>query len=206
MRLSLFLCFLSIVSTFAQDSPAVEKSSAPQDVQRIAPAAEKKTNSEKQKTQTEPGGFNSLLNVSPQTGEERELHEAMETKLRSMNVGGSKAETEASAKQDDFTAIWEDLKLPLIIIGSLLVYFIPTLLGMRRNDFKKVFYINLLLGSFVVAGLVAMHFRPFPMQWLYIWAGVSWALALVPLFLKDCAPLPERERRRRHRSRRRSHG
>jgi len=99
----------------------------------------------------------------------------------------------------------EDFKLPLLIIGSLLVYFIPTLLGIRRNDFKKVFLINVLLCCTVGLALIAMHFKPFPMHWLYICAGVSLALALVPLFLKDCAPPPEPEGRRRHRSRRRSH-
>ena len=61
-------------------------------------------------------------------------------------------------------SIWEDFKLPLMIIGGLLVYFIPTLLGMRMNDFKKVFFINLFLGCTVGLGLAALHIKPFPEQ------------------------------------------
>ena len=142
--------------------------------------------------------------MSPETKDERELQDSLMTKVRSLNAGGSKAEPETPKKHDDEN-IWEDFKLPLIIIGSLLVYFIPTLLGMKRNDFKKVFLINVILGCTVGLALIAMHFKPFPELWLYICAGVSWALAMVPLFLKDCAPTPAREGRRRHRSHRRSH-
>jgi hypothetical protein len=123
--------------------------------------------------------------------------------VRSLNSGKEKREEEpeTTAKHDDAVSIWEDF----MIIGGLLVYFIPTLMGMRRNDFKKVFFINLFLGCTVGLGLAALHIKPFPEQWLYIYAGVSWGGALVPLFLKDCAPPPERESRKRHRSHRRSH-
>jgi hypothetical protein len=208
-RLFLFIIF-SIASASAQNSSVAESSPASQSEGQIAPnakiddttAPEKKT--AKDSTRPSENAANPLLTVNPETKDERELHDSLMTKVRSLNVGGSKAESETPQRRDDNENIWEDFKTPLIVIGSLLIYFIPTLLGMKRNDFKKVFLINLIHGCTFGAGLIAMHFYPFPMQWLYIWAGVSWVLALVPLFLKDCAPPPERERRRKHRSRKRS--
>ena len=213
IRWPLLACILSLSFASAQDSAISEKATAPQDKQQIAPTTKsedaevptKKT--AKDREDANKNNPNAFLNVNPDTNDERELHDSLITKVRSLNGGREKrdAEPEANAKNDDGESIMEDFKMPLIIIGSLLVYFIPTLLGMRRNDFKKVFFINLLLGCTVVARLIAMHFKPFPMHWLYICAGVSLALALVPLFLKDCAPPPEPEGRRRQRSRRRSH-
>ncbi len=207
--LFLFIIF-SIASASAQNSGVADKSPSTQTGRQITQDAkredtitqEKKTAEKRTPASENPP--NPLLTVSPETKDERELHDSLMTKMRSLNGGRESEAPETTKKSDDSENIWEDFKTPLIVIGSLLIYFIPTLLGMKRNDFKKVFLINLILGCTFGAGLIAMHFYPFPMQWLYIWAGVSWVLALVPLFLKDCAPPPERERRRKHRSRKRS--
>lgn len=209
MRWSLLLTILPLLSVTAQDSTVFEKVTSPQDEQHIAPTtkreerdpATKKTDSIREKTRASESVTNPLLNVTTDAKDERELQDSLISKMHSLNGG---ALTEQKTKRaDDEERIWEDFKWPLLIIAGLLVYFIPTLLGMRRNDFKKVFLVNLLLGSTVGGAVVCMNVMPFPMQWLYIWTGVSWALALVPLFLKDCAPPSESEGRRRHRSSRR---
>ena len=209
MRWSLLLTILPLLSVTAQDSTVFEKVTSPQDEQHIAPTtkreerdpATKKTDSIREKTRASESVTNPLLNVTTDAKDERELQDSLISKMHSLNGG---ALTEQKTKRtDDEERIWEDFKWPLLIIAGLLVYFIPTMIGMRRNDFKKVFFVNLLLGCTVGVALFAMSAKPFPVQWLYIWAGASWALALLPLFLKDCAPPSESEGRRRHRSSRR---
>lgn len=209
MRWFLLACILSFTSASAQDSAVAEKPSTPQAGQQVAPATrnEESTAAEKksvrEKARAIESNANPLLNVNPVTKEERELQDSLMTKVRSLNGGGEKAAAVVAVVADDGGSIMEDFKWPLIIIGGLLVYFLPTLLGMKRNEFKKVFLINLLGGCTVAGVLITMSFMPFPKPWLYGWAAVSWVLALVQLFLKDCAPPPERERRR-HRSHSRS--
>jgi len=181
LRWSLVTCILSLTPASALDSGNTEKTPTPQAAHEAAPANRAlgstgpKQKPAKDKEDTEGNTPHSLLNVSPDTQYERELHNSLISRVRSLNSGKEKREVELEtpAKHDDAVSIWEDFKLPLMIIGGLLVYFIPTLLGMRMNDFKKVFFINLFLGCTVGLGLAALHIKPFPEQWLYIYAGVS---------------------------------
>ncbi len=211
MRLLLLSCILSIVSASAQGSVVDEKPLVPQAGQKIAPVAEGKDGGVSvKKPAAEKAGANdsapnSLLNVNPETKDERDLHDSLMTQVRALGVGTGNAEHETPTEDSDLgQSIWEDFKLPLIIIGGLLVYFLPTFLSLKRNDFKKVFHINLLLGCTVAAGLILFYVWKFPAQWLYGWAAVSWVIALARLFLKDCAQPPERQRRRRNQARTRN--
>lgn len=204
MRWLLLSCLLSIPTALAMGEPADASQILPADTAPIVsdkpsgqqppppikgedPALAEKQEAPKNSRaqgQKEPLPENdsfSLMKIDPRTGTERALQEQLTTKIRSLHSHKEKAETEEPQKGNLKEELWEDFKWPLIILGGIFLYFIPSLLGMKRNDFKKVFWINLLSG----------------------WTGAGWIYALVRAFSKDSAPPPEDENRRRRRSSRR---
>ena len=190
----LLSCILSISSVLAQEigphgdeksleaktpkaaeKPGGLQAAKPQKDETARPA-KKNTVQEKQQAQeqTESAGEkaqSSFTTINPQNSDELKLHEDLLESTRSL---GSWKKKEEPFKKDALNEeLWEDFKLPLIIVGCVIFYFIPTILGMRRNDFKKLFLINLLAG----------------------WTVVGWVFAMVRAFSMDIARQPRRKHR-----------
>lgn len=140
--------------------------------------APQKNRAQEQKGPLPENDPHSLMTIDPKTATERELQDQLATKMRSLNGHKDNADIEDTRKEIRKEELWEDFKWPLYIVGGIFLYFIPTLLSLKRNDLKKVFLINLLSG----------------------WTVAGWIYALVRAYSKDSAPPPVDEHRRRRRS------